>query len=228
MLSGMRSVILTTVCAAIIALVIWDLNTELVGFDADSVAVDFPAGAEGDHQSASASCDDQGNCVEHILDLELYTDPDYSFSVAIPAGWSRIVAADAIVGETDDVLASLEPGYAVGFESPRSGLDDRFADYILIEVLPGDDTGLFEASEEQRRVFRSGADRIIYDRLEIDGATDDASDVDLVIFQHGIKALGYTLGFYAIGEPSNEQAMFDAFQILLRTYTQKHDPFVII
>jgi len=163
-----------------------------------------------------------------VLELAWYDDPEYGFSVAVPSGWTRIIAADESAPEIDDVSALLELGYAVGFESPRSSLNDRFADYILIEVMPGDDSELFVASERQRKYFSSGQEKILYDRLLINADKDSASDVDLVIFQRGEKAFGYTLAFYAIGEPANEQAMFEAFQIMLRTYTQNADPFIII
>lgn len=163
-----------------------------------------------------------------IADLDLYDDPDYGFSVAIPAGWRRIVSSNEADIDPHDLQAWLEPGYAVGFESPRSGATDRFADYILIEVLPGDDTGLFMSTDEQRRYLSTSDGQIAYDMLSIDGKTDTASDVDLVIFQRGVQAMGYTLGFYAIGEPANERALFNAFQIMLRTFNQTAEPFVII
>lgn len=227
MLPRMRLVILSTVLAGAFAFVIWVTHHEIVVSDHDFELGTMSLRSVPGEQITLPGCVDS-SCIKPILDLELYTDTDYGFSVAIPAGWTRIVAAGDVAVEGNDVLASLEPGYAVGFESPREGFEDQFADYILIEVLPGDDIGLFESSDAQRRIIQSGSEPIAYDRLEVDGATDDASDVDLVIFQRGVKALGYTLGFYAIGEPTNEQAMFDAFQIILRTYNQTSDPFVII
>lgn len=222
----MRFVSLSILIAGSIAFASWHSYSDIVAPGSSLVAMVFHTEPErGDEQGYRVN---QTQGVELILDLERYVDPDYGFSVAIPAGWTRIVAAETPVSETDDVLASLEPGYAVGFESPRSGLKDRFADYILIEVLPGDDSGLFEASEEQQQYLPFESEKIAYDRLAIDSATDDATEVDLVIFQRGVNALGYTLGFYAIGEPANEQTMFDAFQIMIRTFTQTSDPFVII
>lgn len=163
-----------------------------------------------------------------ISNLERYDDPDYGFSFAIPAGWRTIIAVQSEVDTVDDWLDDLEPGYAVGFEAPRSGNQDRFADYILIELLPGEDFGLFDASGAQTYVFESEQESFTYHRLEIDSALDDTIDVDLVIFQRGVQALGYTLAFYAIGEPADEHLLFQAFQIMLRTFEQHKAPFVII
>ena len=166
--------------------------------------------------------------VESIQVLERYEDQDYGFSVAVPAGWTRVYAAQPDGTEVGNWPDNLEPGYAVGFESPRSGSRDRFADYILIELLPGDEFGLFDTTGAQQHYFQSEQTKFVYDRLSINSALDDSIDVDLVIFQRGVQAFGYTLAFYAIGEPANEKILFEAFQIMLRTFEQIEDPFVVI
>lgn len=155
-----------------------------------------------------------------ITDIDAYEDVDYGFSVAIPTGWTRIVAA-----ETNAATSFSDVGYAVGFETSRQGVDDRFADYILIEVLPGEDSGAFATDEKSSRSLKIGGSVIPYQELFVNSDQDPNIDVDLLIYQREVKELGYTLGFYAIGEPSNRQTLFDAFQIMLRTYRQQHDPF---
>lgn len=167
------------------------------------------------------------------LSLERYEDLDYGFSVAVPKGWRKVVLEESAEHSTVESRATdsalwSEPGYTVGFESPRGDNPDEFADYILIELLPGEETGLFETTHADQRVLQVGQQSIGYDQLFVDSEYDDAVDVDLVIFQRGVQALGYTLSFYAIGEPANEQVLFDAFQIMLRTFSQSSDPFVII
>jgi len=62
-----------------------------------------------------------------------YRDADYGFSMAVPEGWAQIYAAES---DTDE--EALEPGYAIGFESPRSSVDDRFADYVMDFQVSGD------------------------------------------------------------------------------------------
>ena len=178
--------------------------------------------------SISSVADESIKTVESIEVLERYEDQDYGFSVAVPAGWTRVYAAQPDGTEVGIWPDQLEPGYAVGFESPRSGSRDRFADYILIELLPGDDFGLFEATGAQQHYFQTEQTKFVYDRLSINSALDDSIDVDLVIFQRGVQAFGYTLAFYAIGEPANEKILFEAFQIMLRTFEQIEDPFVVI
>ena len=185
-------------------------------------------GPASENTSILSSPDESADTVESILALERYEDQDYGFTLAVPAGWTRVFAALPDGTEVGNWPDELEPGYAVGFESPRSGSRDRFADYILIELLPGDEFGLFDATKEQQHYFQSERNQIAYDQLRIDSSVDDAIDVDLVIFQRGVQAFGYTLAFYAIGEPANEKRLFEAFQIMLRTFEQIEDPFVII
>ena len=185
-------------------------------------------GPASENISISSSPDELVDTVESILALERYEDQDYGFTLAVPAGWTRVFAALPDGTEVGNWPDELEPGYAVGFESPRSGSRDRFADYILIELLPGDEFGLFDATEAQQHYFQSEQTQIAYDQLSIDSSVDDAIDVDLVIFQRGVQAFGYTLAFYAIGEPANEKILFEAFQIMLRTFEQIEDPFVVI
>ena len=191
------------------------------------IALYFNTGVSASDRVWLGQASDANSSVDLIFDLEQYDDPDYGFSMAVPVGWSRIVADDS-VALADEMAGQLEPGYAVGFESPRNSLQDQFADYILIELLPGTETGLFESSEEHHRVLNIGSNKLSYDRLYIDSATDEKIDIDLVIYQRGVSALGYPLGLYAIGEPANEQALFEAFQIMLHTYTQTQNPFVVI
>ena len=52
---------------------------------------------------------------ELLTDLDTYENADYGFSVAIPAGWSPVIA------EVDKEDIFIEPGYAIGFESSRQG-----------------------------------------------------------------------------------------------------------
>ena len=157
---------------------------------------------------------------EHLLDIEGYENADYGFSVAIPSGWRKIVAA-----ESEDSSTELEPGYAVGFESPYQGGDDKFSDYVLIEVLPGKDSGLFESDGKNRRKISIDGQTVWMDRLDVKGESGGLTEVDLTIFQAEVTGLGYTIGFYAIGEPSREKLMADAFEVIVRTYKQTSSPF---
>jgi hypothetical protein len=157
---------------------------------------------------------------ELLLDIEGYEDADYGFSVAIPSGWQKIVAA-----ESEDNIFELEPGYAVGFESPYQGEHDKFADYVLIEVLPGKDSGLFETDGKSRRKISINGQSAWMDRLDVKGESGGLTEVDLTIFQTEVSGLGYTIGLYAIGEPSREKLMADAFEVIVRTFRQTSSPF---
>ncbi|ASJ72368.1 hypothetical protein [Granulosicoccus antarcticus] len=182
-----------------------------------------------------------GTSIELLLDIEPYEDAGYGFSMAIPAGWRRIVTAevsDAVDSQTE-VIASmqaaeagfdslwLEPGYAVGFESAQQHADDQFADYILVEILPGDASGLFAADASRRKRVVIDGRPASYDRLEIKQASSGLTDVDLVIYQAELSGVGYTVGLYSIGERGSEKIMAIAFEVMLQTFRIDNPPFSI-
>ncbi len=211
-------------------------------------SVPTPDSLFGTSVSEHRSGDDQGSghSLELILDVEAYEDLDYGFSVAIPAGWRRIVtaepeeetAAELLSGvETGSALnegeapsldlQALEPGYAVGFESAQQHDDDQFADYILVEILPGDYSGLFAADLNERCSVVIDGRPAIYDRLEIKHASTGLTDVDLVIYQAELAGVGYTVGLYAIGEHTSERIMAIAFEVMLQTFKIDRSPFPV-
>ncbi len=184
--------------------------------------------------------------VELVLDIEHYDDLDYGFSVAIPAGWRRVVSAEPEEKAVSNVPAgvetgsiqsegvssgadipALEPGYAVGFESAHQHDDDQFADYILVEILPGDSSGLFAADANHRQSILIDGRPAWYDRLEIKQSSTGLTDVDLVIYQAELAGVGYTVGLYAIGEHTSERIMAIAFEVMLQTFRVERPPFSV-
>lgn len=157
-----------------------------------------------------------------IETIQTYVDLDYGFSMAVPKGWRKIVLAEQ---ETPNQVPEL--GYAVGFEALPRSTDDTFADYILLEILPGRESGLFAAGDADSQSTQIDGRTVTFDRLFIDGKHNPDAGIDLVIFQREFSALGYTIDFYAIGEPGNEKVLFEAFQIMLVTFEQFHPPFLL-
>jgi hypothetical protein len=166
--------------------------------------------------------DPRNTGIRPIETIHTYVDLDYGFSMAVPAGWRKIVLAEQ---ETPGQTPEL--GYAVGFEALPQSTDDNFADYILLEILPGTDSGLFAAGDADSQSTQIDGQTVTFDRLFIDGQHNPDSGIDLVIFQREYSALGYTIDFYAIGEPDNEKVLFEAFQIMLVTFEQFHPPFML-
>ncbi len=155
-----------------------------------------------------------------LLDIEYYEDDDYGFSVAIPAGWQKVVAV-----QSEENFGILEPGYTVGFEAPKYGEMDLFADYIMIEILPGNDSGAFETDGSNRiEVSIDGSPGWI-DMLDIKATETGLKDVELTIYQAQISGLGYTVGLYAIGEPDRGELMSTAFKLLVRTFGFLVEPY---
>ena len=163
-----------------------------------------------------------------ITSFEWYEDHDYGFSIAVPSGWSRLVVAPTDGLLTDSHAIALESAYAVGFALPQSENVDSFSDYILIELIPGEEFELFDSAEAEQHFIDPEKRQLPYDRLTIEGEKDHATNGELVILQHGVQSLGYTLAFYAIGEPAKEHVLLDAFQMMILTYKQLRQPFNVI
>ena len=174
------------------------------------------------------------------LELNAYVDPDFGFSVATPAGWRAVVAA-----ESDAQMAMYEPGYALAFESPRDD-DDLFADYLMVEILPGSESGLFETDGSRRRATRVDGRPAWRDELRLPmtvpapiasaiapdagGSTPAGAreaEVELAIYQASFAGLGFTVSLYAIGEGSRGDFMAGAFEIMLRTFRLGDEPFEV-
>lgn len=149
-----------------------------------------------------------------------YHDQDYGFQLAIPENWSRIYAAE---DERDEEAA--EPGYALGFESPRSGEHDVFADYLMVEILPGAQSGAFESDGTHTKVVIVDGRVAVTDRIQLDGFDIDGNKIDLVVFQAEIVELGFTVGIFAIGQQHEAQVLEDAFALALKTFKVPDDPF---
>jgi len=159
------------------------------------------------------------NPIERIV---RYNDEDYGFEVAVPENWRRNIAATS-----DEELNDLEPGYAVGFESPRSGANDVFADYLMVEILPGARTGAFEADDAQTQTRLVDGRLAVIDQVNLDGFEIDGDRLDLVVFQAQIIELGFTVGIFAIGEQHEAAVLADAFQLALKTFKVPDDPFSV-
>jgi len=159
------------------------------------------------------------NPIERILP---YYDDDYGFEVAIPENWLLNYAATH-----DEQTSKLEPGYAVGFESPRSGVNDVFADYLMVEILPGAQTGAFDTDGSHTQVVMVDGRVAIVDRVNLAGFEIDGDHIDLVVFQAEIIELGFTVGIFAIGEQREAAVLADVFQLALKTFKVPHDPYSV-
>jgi len=157
--------------------------------------------------------------IERILP---FLDEDYGFELAVPENWLTTFAATH-----DEQTEALEPGYAVGFESPRSGVDDVFADYLMVEILPGAQTGAFVTDGSQTEVMMVDGRMAVIDQVNLDGYQIEGDQIDLVVFQAEIVELGFTIGIFAIGEQREAAVLADAFELALKTFKVPDDPFSV-
>ncbi len=164
-----------------------------------------------------------GNVQPPIVEIRQYTDQDYEFSMAVPAGWQRIITV-----ESENEIGTLESGYAVGFESPKSSSHDKFADYIMVEILPGSSTGGFQTSGKNKQQILINGQIGTSDLLNLHNFQFQNDKLNLIVYQAELFELGYTIGFYAIGEQREAGLMQDAFKLMIDTFSLPTDPFNLI
>ena len=159
-----------------------------------------------------------------LAGISAYTDPELAFDVAIPDGWTPISLVEDVPGPD----GPLGGGRAVGFQAPRDGPDDAFADYVMIEILPGTDSGQFLT--DGSRTAPVTIDGVVgsRDRLVIEGHEVNGTRLELVVHQAEIRGLGWTIGFYAIGESRRAELVAEAFELMIRTFRLPGPPFRVV
>jgi hypothetical protein len=160
------------------------------------------------------------NTLSPIREIRSYQDADFSFTLAVPANWTRIVA-----NEPESELDKLETVYAVGFESPKTSDNDQFADYIMIEIIPGSESGAFETGGEHTKTIVIDGHPAQQDKLSLTDFQIADHKLDLQVYQAELVGLGYTVGFYAIGEHREASVLRDAFRLMIETFKLPPQPF---
>ncbi len=151
-----------------------------------------------------------------------YNDENYGFSMVVPKDWSRIISED-----TRYDLDLEEAGYSVIFESELENDADPYMDYIMVEVLPGIETGAFDTDGAQRGVVIVDGQKAVKDEMVLVDFPFKDTTVDLAIKQAEIAQLGYTVGLYAIGTKDNAQMLDEAFQALLYSFQLPEQPYLV-
>lgn len=182
-----------------------------------------PTASAGQGGSAAGQPGERQDGSLHIASLTRYVDPFYSFEVAVPSGWQRIVSLD----ETTQPFDGLEAGYVLGFESPRSAVDDRYADYVMIEILPGQEAAAFQSSGQERSAVVIDGRPAMRDRILLDAVPMPDASLSLVVYQATMRGLGFQVGLYAVGEQHEARAMELAFDALLTTFTLREAPYEV-
>lgn len=173
------------------------------------------------HEHQVASEFDRTSARASIDSIRHYEDNVYEFSMAVPSNWKAIQANDVDDG------GELNSGYSIGFTSPRFSEEDPYSEYVMVELLPGIETGAFETDGSSRQVITIDGAPAIRDRLFIPADPDATDSVELVVYQAQIIEPGFTIGIYAVGEISEADWLKDAFEIVLRTITIPKAPFQV-
>jgi len=164
----------------------------------------------------------QNDSADNSLLFVDYKDLDFGFSMVVPQDWTLIVSDDSVADEE-----VLEPGYSVVFESPKQHEKDLYADYIMVEVLPGIDTGAFDSDGVHREVVIVDGQKAVRDKLVLVDFPFGETELDLSVHQAEIAQLGYTVGLYAIGTKDNARMLDEAFQALLYSFELPEQPYLI-
>jgi len=149
-----------------------------------------------------------------------YYDEDFGFSMVVPQGWTKVITDEPSGGDS-----ALEPGYSVVFESGRENEHDHYADYVMVEVLPGIETGAFETSGEHRELIIIDGREAVQDKLILRNIAFEDTISDLTVWQAEIAQLGYTVGLYAVGTSNNARMLEDAFRAMVFSFQLPNQPF---
>ena len=151
-----------------------------------------------------------------------YVDESFGFSMVVPQHWKEIITD---VGIEDSGVS--EPGYSVIFESPKQSEVDTYADYIMVEVLPGNETGAFDSDGKHRDLVIVDGQKAVRDELTLVNFPFGETSIDLTIRQAEIAQLGYTVGLYVIGTRDNAQMLDSAFRALLYSFQLPEAPYQV-
>ncbi len=158
---------------------------------------------------------------EELLFVD-YHDNTLGFSMVVPKEWSQLIP-----GHSYELSDDIDAGYSVIFESPLEDDKDRYADYLMIEVLPGIDTGAFESTGEHRGVVIVDGQQAVRDELTLLDFPVGGHRIDLLVKQAEIAQLGYTVGLYVIGTNNNAQMLDEAFRALLYSFQLPKQPYQV-
>jgi len=134
-----------------------------------------------------------------------YDDKDFGFSMVVPKNWEQLPPLDIPEYELLD-----ERGYSVMFESPLQNLSDVYSDYIMVEVLPGNETGAFISDGKHRAL------------VSVDGQTAVEDKIFLPDFPVGEIELDLS-----IRQADNARMLEEAFQALLYSFKLPKQPYLM-
>jgi len=122
-----------------------------------------------------------------------HTDPAGGFDARVPRFWQRIHR-----------VTPGDPGVTISFESPPSGPEDRFADYLMIDIQPGNRVTILEERATEIVPMRINGRTVLRERIVLSQHPVADTYIDLVAWQLTWRHTGYSVGIYAIGEQREE------------------------
>lgn len=144
-------------------------------------------------------------------------EPEFAMNFGVPQGWRRVRLPPPSEGAVR---------FSVAYESRVSGEDDRFADYVLVELTEGETGGGFVSNDgAARERTRIDGHPAVLDTLRIPDFPVSGGTIDLFVRQASLTGPGYHLGLYAIGTCGEETAIREAFAVLIETFRLERRPF---
>jgi len=115
----------------------------------------------------------------------------------------------------------------VTFESPPSNATDTFADYLMIEILPGRAEPGFSQVPDERVPMQFNGSEVFRERFILDDFPIEDTQIDLVAWQINLVSDEYTIALYAVGE-RREDPRLERFLIeLAHAFAIRRAPFQI-
>ncbi len=145
-----------------------------------------------------------------------HTDPVVRFALTLPEHWYRRVLNDEAL--EPDNRTPQEQGYAVTYLSPLTSDSDPFADYVMVELLPGESSGFSSDSKTERRVIRVDGVSALRERIELPAYPVDQHRIDLVAYQTIVTQKRYTLGIYVVGQHIEAAALDALFTRIIESF----------
>ena len=97
----------------------------------------------------------------------------------------------------------------------------------MVELLPGNESGVFETDGSEQTLFELDGDIAVRDRLDLPSQPVGDASLHLTVFQAEQRGVGYTLAIYAVGEAAEADWLGAVFELILATFKKPDEPFSV-
>lgn len=200
---------LTMLCGAVWLVACSDIKLPLPGLTTSKIDRD---------QAGIASVQEGFSELPRLPEPEMirFADPTAGFRARIPQRWQR-----SLINTPDDA------GITVSFESPRSGENDKFADYLMIDIQPGSVVEVFERPADERTAMTVAGQTVYRERISLDNHPVADTHLDLLAWQLTFRKPGYSVAIYVVGERREEARLERVMIEFAYSFSMPVPPFLL-